>query len=181
MGRLAPEIPDPPVDEPQPQPQPNPDPQPVSPITPPVTPAPTPTRDPRVQNPATQSPTGNPTLEQTLPPMDVACSIGGTSEMTFRIPAGNVSYGGTKDAYCVGFVKFESDEFDGSYYDTSTTPWTRVSATANGRSYNPNPRNIPNHVHTSTVVYADGRREEQYCTFWAKCENGRARGVWFTW
>jgi hypothetical protein len=82
--------------------------------------------------------------------------------------------------YCTGFVTF-GETFDGSYWETSTLPWNRVSAEANGRSVDRSPRKIPGHVHTSTLVYGDGRREEQYCSFWAICEGGVARGVWFTW
>jgi hypothetical protein len=126
-----------------------------------------------------------PDIGATLPPTVVPCAIGETVEMSFRIPAEQMAQGASDDSgagYCTGFVRFEAESFDGSYWDTTSRPeWTRVSAIANGRSFNPTPRNIPSHVHTSTLVYGDGRREEQYCSFWAMCQDGVAKGVWFTW
>lgn len=157
------------------------------PAEPPASPTDESTPDDKPPPPAPSPPPSDPQrpdIGATLPPTSVSCAPGQTVEMSFQIPAREMAQGaGDTDGpgYCTGFVKFEEQSFDGSYWDTTTNPWTRVYATANGRSFNPNPQTIPGHVHTSTLVHANGDRDLQYCSFWALCENGVARGVWFTW
>lgn len=151
---------------------------------PPNEPPPVPSPEPPQPPPVSPSPRSPSPEELGLPPTVVACAPGESVEMSFQIPAEEMAQGdGDRSGvgYCTGVVKFQEETFDGSYWDTSSSPWKRVSAVANGRSYNPNPTRIPGHVHTSTLVYADGRSEPQYCSFWAMCEGGIAKGVWFTW
>lgn len=116
-----------------------------------------------------------------LPPTEgVPCAAGQIVEMSYRISEWNMSHGASSNAgagYCVGTVQFQEAPY--TIYNWDENGKERVSA--NGKSVNLDPQDIPSHVHTSTLYYADGRTELQYCTFWALCENGVARSVAFTW
>jgi hypothetical protein len=122
-----------------------------------------------------------------LAPTEAPCGPGQVVELSYPISAAEMASGASDPGgtgYCTGVVKFNDDLNKLEklpLQDYSSMPPSTTWVVANGASFNPAPKNIPGHVHTSTVVHADGRQELQYCTFRALCRDGIARGVWHTW
>ena len=162
------------------------------PTSPPQVPETPPTEQPGTEPPVPQPPVSEPPVAPPrsdpaalgLPPERVACPPGQDIEMSYRVPGVLMSARSGEpegDGFCTGPLRFQG-EVNGSLgrsrtvLDYNTDPPKPRFALSNGKSFDPN---APDLALPSTLVHADGRREEHACSYEVICISGSTFSGWF--